>query len=207
MSATANDVDQHHFPSLNHDSTNSSSSLLLDSVPGVEPAETQPSPDPISSLEGSPGSLDRDYKVESRSTVSPNELSLSDRLTTGNSSPESSETPLAHAAPAGSTGESAESDSVTANSGNSIGLLDHVVVKEENSGLLDSVKGQIELLEGSSEIVVGAGDNGLIVEENQEWIPDPDHELKRVKVRSFTCYFSFHRIFLPFRLRHPLSLY
>jgi len=64
----------------------------------------------------------------------------------------------------------------------SIGIVDNVPVKDEGEALLGHVNGQIELLEGSPDVSIGSGDSSLIVEESQEWVPDPDHELKRVKV-------------------------
>ena len=65
---------------------------------------------------------------------------------------------------------------------NSISLVDNTSTKDEGEALLEHVNGQIELLEGSPDVSIGSGDPGLIVEESQEWVPDPDHELKRVKV-------------------------
>lgn len=47
-------------------------------------------------------------------------------------------------------------------------------VKEEE-GTLEQVNGQIELLEHTSDTVV---------DEGQDWLPDGDHEMKRVKVSA-----------------------
>jgi protein phosphatase-4 regulatory subunit 3 len=65
-----------------------------------------------------------------------------------------------------------------------------LVIKDD---LLEAaVNGQIELLEHTPESGVGTGVGvGLIVnEEGHEWVPDGDHELKRVKVRK-ACPFDF----------------
>lgn len=53
-------------------------------------------------------------------------------------------------------------------------------IKEEEEATLAPVNQQIELLEHTPETV---GDDG------QDWVPDGDHEMKRVKVskRSFFC--------------------
>lgn len=61
-----------------------------------------------------------------------------------------------------------------------------LTIKQEADVTLEAVNGQIELLEHTPEAtVVGTGETGLIVQEDgQDWIPDPDHELKRVKVRK-----------------------
>lgn len=56
---------------------------------------------------------------------------------------------------------------------------------------LEAVNGQIELLEHTPENNVVAGDGGLLLQDDgQDWIPDPDHELKRVKVCK-NLYFVF----------------
>ncbi|KAF8165663.1 component of IIS longevity pathway SMK-1-domain-containing protein [Crassisporium funariophilum] len=58
-------------------------------------------------------------------------------------------------------------------------------VKEESDGALELVprNNQIELVEHMPEAGIGLGEAGLMInEEAQEWIPDADHELKRVKV-------------------------
>jgi protein phosphatase-4 regulatory subunit 3 len=67
-----------------------------------------------------------------------------------------------------------------------------LAIKQEADVSLEVVNGQIELLEHTPEAtVVGTGEAGLIVQEDgQDWIPDPDHELKRVKVRK-NPYLSF----------------
>jgi protein phosphatase-4 regulatory subunit 3 len=60
-----------------------------------------------------------------------------------------------------------------------------LAIKEEGGVLLESaVDGQIQLLEHTPESGVGAGEVGLIVNEEGQWVPDADHELKRVKVRK-----------------------
>jgi len=87
----------------------------------------------------------------------------------------------------------------------SIGLVDNIPVKDQGEALLGHVNGQIELLEGSPDVSIGSGDSGLIVEENQEWIPDPDHELKRVKVswphsmflKFSACWFDYRPPTMP----------
>lgn len=63
----------------------------------------------------------------------------------------------------------------------SISLVHNISTKDEGEALLEHTNGQIELLEGSPD-VIGSGDSNFIVEEGQDWAPDPDHELKRVKV-------------------------
>jgi protein phosphatase-4 regulatory subunit 3 len=59
-----------------------------------------------------------------------------------------------------------------------------VVIKEEGEVLHGTVNGQIELLEHTPEPSVGSGDAEVMVNDPdaQDWIPDADHELKRVKV-------------------------
>ena len=66
-----------------------------------------------------------------------------------------------------------------------------LVIKEEGEVLLEaSVSGQIELLEHTPESGVGTGVGLIVNEEGHEWVPDGDHELKRVKVRK-TCPIDF----------------
>ena len=59
-----------------------------------------------------------------------------------------------------------------------------VIVKEEGEVLHETLNRQIELLEHTPEPSVGTGDAGVMVNDSdaQDWIPDADHELKRVKV-------------------------
>ena len=58
------------------------------------------------------------------------------------------------------------------------------VIKEEGEVLLDQVNGQIELLDQPPEAMTGSNESGLqMAEDGQEWLPEGDHELKRVKVR------------------------
>jgi protein phosphatase 4 regulatory subunit 3 len=59
-----------------------------------------------------------------------------------------------------------------------------VFIKEEAEVLHGTVNGQIELLEHTPEPNVGSGDAEVMVNDSdaQDWIPDADHELKRVKV-------------------------
>ncbi len=61
-----------------------------------------------------------------------------------------------------------------------MGLVDQAPVKSEGEVLINA---QVDLLEGSSDNSIMSGDTTLVVQESQEWIPEPDHELKRVKVR------------------------
>lgn len=68
------------------------------------------------------------------------------------------------------------------------GQIEPVVIKEEGEVLLGTVNGQIELLEHTPEASVGSGDADVMVNEDaQDWIPDADHELKRVKVCQSSC--------------------
>lgn len=53
-------------------------------------------------------------------------------------------------------------------------------VKEEGEATLEPVNGQIELLEHTPDTVV---------DEGQDWLPDGDHEMKRVKVSTLACFF------------------
>lgn len=64
-----------------------------------------------------------------------------------------------------------------------------VVIKEEGELLHGTVNGQIELLEHTSGRSVGSGDAEVMVNDSdaQDWIPDADHELKRVKVCQPSC--------------------
>jgi protein phosphatase-4 regulatory subunit 3 len=59
-----------------------------------------------------------------------------------------------------------------------------VFIKEEGEVLHGTVNGQIELLEHTPEPNVGSSDAEVMVNDSdaQDWIPDADHELKRVKV-------------------------
>ncbi|PPQ68299.1 hypothetical protein CVT25_001387 [Psilocybe cyanescens] len=57
------------------------------------------------------------------------------------------------------------------------------IIKEEGEVLLRHVNGQIELVEHTPTHDAGLGDGGLIMtDEGGEWLPESDHELKRVKV-------------------------
>ena len=61
--------------------------------------------------------------------------------------------------------------------------IESVVIKEEGEVSLRTVNGQIEFLEHTPEVSVGSGDAEVMVNEDaRDWIPDADHELKRVKV-------------------------
>ena len=64
-----------------------------------------------------------------------------------------------------------------------------VVIKEEGELIHGTVNGQIELLEHTPEPSVGSGDAEVMVNDSdaQDWIPDADHELKRVKVCQPFC--------------------
>jgi len=74
---------------------------------------------------------------------------------------------------------------------------DSLVIKEEGEVLLGHVNGQIELLEHTPEHGASQGMNNFIVsEEGQDWIPNQDHELKRVKVRKFSYYSTVHLLFI-----------
>jgi hypothetical protein len=68
--------------------------------------------------------------------------------------------------------------------GDKVGEGQELVVKEERELLHGTVNGQIELLEHTPEPSVGSGDAEVMVNDSdaQDWIPDADHELKRVKV-------------------------
>jgi len=69
------------------------------------------------------------------------------------------------------------------------GQIEPVGIKEEGEVLLDTVNGQIELLEHTPEASVGSGGAGVMANEDaQDWIPDADHELKRVKVCQFLSF-------------------
>ena len=63
-----------------------------------------------------------------------------------------------------------------------------LVIKEEGEVLRGTVNGPVELLEHTPEPSVGSGDAEVMVNDSdaQEWIPDADHELKRVKVSQFS---------------------
>lgn len=66
--------------------------------------------------------------------------------------------------------------------------------KQETDTPLEPANGQIELLEHTPEPAGGAGEAGLIVQEDgQDWMADSDHELKRVKVSKSSD-------FIPLRL-------
>ena len=69
-----------------------------------------------------------------------------------------------------------------------------VVIKEEGEVLHETLNRQIELLEHTPEPSVGSGDAGVMPNDSdaQDWIPDADHELKRVKV----CQPSYSRHFI-----------
>lgn len=57
------------------------------------------------------------------------------------------------------------------------------IVKEEGEVPLEHVNGQIELVEHTPETAAGPGDSGGTVgDDGHDWLPDGDHELKRVKV-------------------------
>ena len=72
------------------------------------------------------------------------------------------------------------------------GQIEPAVIKEEGEVLLETVNGQIELMEHIPEASVGSGDAEVMVNEDaQDWIPDADHELKRVKVCQCPLSLSF----------------
>lgn len=75
----------------------------------------------------------------------------------------------------------AEMSNVAQDPDNAIGHDDQAPLKSEGEVHIEHVNAQVELLEGSSDM---SGDATLAVQESQEWIPQPDHELKRVKVRD-----------------------
>ena len=58
------------------------------------------------------------------------------------------------------------------------------VIKEEGEVVNGTVSGPVELLEHTPEPNVGSTDAEVMVNDSdaQDWIPDADHELKRVKV-------------------------
>lgn len=62
-------------------------------------------------------------------------------------------------------------------------------VKEEGEVLRRTVNGPLELFEHTPEASVGSGDAEVMVNDSdtQDWIPDADHELKRVKVCQSSC--------------------
>jgi protein phosphatase-4 regulatory subunit 3 len=74
--------------------------------------------------------------------------------------------------------------------GNEVGEGQEPVVIKEEGEALRTVNGTVELLEHTSESSVGSGDAEVMVNDSdaQDWIPDADHELKRVKV----CQSSHH---------------
>lgn len=80
--------------------------------------------------------------------------------------------------------------------GQSDSAVEQISVKVDGEALLEQVNGQIELLEDSSDGGVPSGESSLMVEESQEWVPNPDHELKRVKVRILDFLFS-NEIYIP----------
>ncbi|KDR84068.1 hypothetical protein GALMADRAFT_236708 [Galerina marginata CBS 339.88] len=57
-----------------------------------------------------------------------------------------------------------------------------LLIKEEGEVLLGHVNGQIELLEHTPEHGVGPGESSFGSDDGHDWLPDADHELKRVKV-------------------------
>jgi len=83
---------------------------------------------------------------------------------------------------------STETHAVTNAEQEPVNAMGQVPVKSEGEVLVEQVNAQVELLEGSSDNSIMSGDTTLAVQESQEWIPQPDHELKRVKVRDI---FSF----------------
>ncbi|KAF9534111.1 component of IIS longevity pathway SMK-1-domain-containing protein [Crepidotus variabilis] len=171
--------------SQKHDSaetTATTSSDSLDSSAGEEPAPITFSADSNSSLQDLESTADQNSSAANTTTVSPSELSLPDLQPSENGPFITSETPFVHPTPMETPVAGSSAEGGAEQSANTTGLIDHVTVKEEGEVLLEPVNSQIELLEGSSEIGAVPGEAGLIVEESQEWIPDPDHELKRVKV-------------------------
>lgn len=67
-------------------------------------------------------------------------------------------------------------------------LLPQTDIKEEGEVLLDTVNGQIELLDHSQEVMAGPSEPGTqMAEDGQDWLSEGDHELKRVKVRLAEC--------------------
>ncbi|KAJ2929227.1 hypothetical protein H1R20_g7862, partial [Candolleomyces eurysporus] len=59
-------------------------------------------------------------------------------------------------------------------------------IKEEGEVSLDHVNGQPELFEHASGPYLGPGDpSGVMADDGQEWIPDADHDLKRVKASVY----------------------
>ncbi|KAK2465946.1 hypothetical protein APHAL10511_001587 [Amanita phalloides] len=61
-------------------------------------------------------------------------------------------------------------------------LMSHTTIKEEGEVLLDPVNGQIELLDQSVPVAGPSESAPHMPEDGQDWFPENDHELKRVKV-------------------------
>jgi protein phosphatase-4 regulatory subunit 3 len=156
-------VKQHLAASISENVTAASSSASTDSNSSL--SDSPPHPGQNSSLNNDPGMSSVAISFPPRQTQQTNPETIIGL------------TPLAEERSAGST----------LNADQPVTLVDNIPTKDEGEVLLQHVNGQIELLEGSPDIGIGSQDSGLIVEENQEWVPDADNELKRVKV---SCYIS-----------------
>ncbi|KAJ3501132.1 hypothetical protein NLJ89_g9480 [Agrocybe chaxingu] len=160
-----------------------SQSLLQDSHTDVAaPARpngagsTTNSNDALSSPHDSPASTDPNPAPHSATDVSPDSLSSSTQAAS-NSSGTAEAATVQKAEVIGGSSDKGEG------SGSANALSETANVKEEGELLLDSVNGRIELLEHEQEVAVGSDEGGLLgSDDGPTWIPEPENELKRVKV-------------------------
>jgi len=166
------------------DASRSHTLIISQETPAIAPSDstgagagsTSIPADTDSSVQDSPARIDQNSATSDVANVSPNTLASTDQHDTLTSPGTENEiVQKAEVAEPRSGDKGGESEPANV-------LVGALAVKEEGEVLLESVDAQIELLEHTPEVGVGSGDPGLIVEEGQEWIPDPDHELKRVKV-------------------------
>lgn len=110
--------------------------------------------------------------------------------------------------PSSEAEKSAQNDPVAPRNNDSKPQSDLVqieIVKAEDAGM--DLNGQVELIENSSDGMAGSSDSvGSSGDDGQEWGPDNDHEMKRVKVSAIPVY-SFFVVCFLLCILHCVDLY
>ncbi|KAH9482349.1 hypothetical protein JR316_0004447 [Psilocybe cubensis] len=137
--------------------------------------------DSHSSLQDSHSSVDQDPAATAVANIAPDDLSHSASLHPATESPQTEGEFVQTTEVIGvaqDKGGHSETENVEA---------DTSIIKEDGEVLLRHVNGQIDLVEHTPTHDPGLGDGGLIMtDEGGDWLPESDHELKRVKVYQLT---------------------